>query len=162
AWPPAGAEAVGLDFVYDRLSEQGLGYGPSFQGLRAAWRRGEELFAEVALGGPEADEAERFGLHPALFDAAFHALLLTAGEAEPASANGSPPRVAVLGDGIELEVERYLDVDALVADLVADAEAPDVVLVRAGAAEPGDSSVETAAAAREECGRMLALLKAWL
>ena len=27
----------------------GLGYGPAFQGLRAAWRRGDEVFAEVAL-----------------------------------------------------------------------------------------------------------------
>ena len=28
-----------------------IGYGPAFQGLRAAWRVGEDLFAEVALDG---------------------------------------------------------------------------------------------------------------
>nr|WP_051766791.1 type I polyketide synthase [Saccharothrix syringae] len=74
-WPPAGAEALELDGLYDRLAEGGLDYGPSFRGLRAAWRRGDELFAEVAL--PDAADAERFGLHPAALDAALHALGLS-------------------------------------------------------------------------------------
>ena len=30
------------------LAARGFEYGPAFQGLHAAWRRGEELFAEVA------------------------------------------------------------------------------------------------------------------
>ncbi|HEX7302328.1 type I polyketide synthase [Lentzea sp.] len=69
-WPPAGAEAVGIDGFYDRLAESGYGYGPSFQGLRRVWRRGDEVFAEVAL--PEGTDPSRFTLHPALFDAALH------------------------------------------------------------------------------------------
>ncbi|WP_442480850.1 type I polyketide synthase [Streptomyces kutzneri] len=76
-WPPAGAEPVSLDGVYEDLAEGGLVYGPAFRGLRAAWRRGDEAFAEVALPASELAEAERFGLHPALFDAALHTIGLS-------------------------------------------------------------------------------------
>ncbi|MDT0265787.1 SDR family NAD(P)-dependent oxidoreductase [Streptomyces sp. DSM 44915] len=72
AWPPAGAEPVGLAGVYDRMADGGFGYGPVFQGLRAAWRRGDEVFAEVALD--EGVGVDGFGLHPALLDAALHAI----------------------------------------------------------------------------------------
>ncbi|MEK8170191.1 polyketide synthase dehydratase domain-containing protein [Streptomyces sp. M19] len=48
----------------------GYGFGPAFQGLRAAWRRGDELFAEVTLAEEYATDG--FGLHPALLDAALH------------------------------------------------------------------------------------------
>ncbi|WUL55949.1 type I polyketide synthase [Amycolatopsis sp. NBC_00348] len=71
-WPPAGAEPVDVAGLYDALYATGLGYGPVFQGLRAAWRRGGEVFAEVAL---DADvESSRFGAHPALLDAALHGI----------------------------------------------------------------------------------------
>ncbi|HEX8647080.1 MAG TPA: SDR family NAD(P)-dependent oxidoreductase, partial [Thermoleophilaceae bacterium] len=76
AWPPEGAEPVDADTLYDRLAEAGMGYGPAFQGLQAAWRRGDELFAEVALAEEQAGDAERFAIHPALFDAALHTLFL--------------------------------------------------------------------------------------
>ncbi|WP_330172172.1 SDR family NAD(P)-dependent oxidoreductase [Streptomyces sp. NBC_01498] len=72
AWPPAGAQPVPLDGLYDGLAAQGYDYGPAFQGLRALWRRGDETFAEVEL--PAGVEPDRFGLHPALFDAALHAV----------------------------------------------------------------------------------------
>ncbi|WP_438479029.1 type I polyketide synthase, partial [Streptomyces asiaticus] len=49
-WPPVGAVAVEVGGVYERLAGVGLEYGPVFQGVRAAWRRGDEVFAEVALG----------------------------------------------------------------------------------------------------------------
>ncbi|MYU12306.1 hypothetical protein GTZ78_16800, partial [Streptomyces sp. SID8361] len=52
-------------------AEAGLAYGPSFRGLRAAWRDGREVCAEVALTDPDADG---FTVHPALLDAALHAL----------------------------------------------------------------------------------------
>ena len=79
-WPPAGAAPLGLDRAYERLLDRGYRYGPTFQGLRAAWRRGAEVYAEVALP-PGADAAAAsFGLHPALFDAAMHADLLDDGE----------------------------------------------------------------------------------
>jgi NAD(P)-dependent dehydrogenase (short-subunit alcohol dehydrogenase family)/acyl carrier protein len=67
-WPPAGAEAVDLDGFYDDRAANGFDYGPTFQGLVAAWRAGEDVYAEVEV--PDADE---FGLHPALLDAALHA-----------------------------------------------------------------------------------------
>ncbi|HEX8075366.1 MAG TPA: SDR family NAD(P)-dependent oxidoreductase, partial [Thermoleophilaceae bacterium] len=77
-WPPAGAEPVDVHDVYDRLAEVGYDYGPSFTGLRAAWRRGDELFADVALDEEHAADAQRYGIHPALFDAALHAGALVA------------------------------------------------------------------------------------
>ncbi|MGW3233830.1 type I polyketide synthase, partial [Kitasatospora sp. NPDC001095] len=69
-WPPAGAEAVELDGFYGAMEGVGFGYGPVFQGLRSAWRRDGEVFAEVALPEAVAGEAAGFGLHPALLDAA--------------------------------------------------------------------------------------------
>ncbi|WP_175411178.1 type I polyketide synthase, partial [Streptomyces sp. TRM64462] len=77
AWPPAGAEPVDLaDFhaeFYAGRDAAGVGYGPVFQALRKVWRRGDEVFAEVALDEAESGAAERFGLHPALLDAALQA-----------------------------------------------------------------------------------------
>ncbi|MEU2733844.1 SDR family NAD(P)-dependent oxidoreductase, partial [Streptomyces griseoviridis] len=70
-WPPKDAAPVDLTDSYERLAEAGLRYGPVFQGLRAAWRRGDDVFAEVAL--PDGVDGTPFGLHPALFDAALHA-----------------------------------------------------------------------------------------
>ncbi|MCP2342712.1 type I polyketide synthase [Actinomadura rupiterrae] len=68
-WPPADAEPLDVTGLYERQAEQGYAYGPAFQNVRAAWRRGDEVFAEVALNG----EGDRFGLHPALLDASLHA-----------------------------------------------------------------------------------------
>ncbi|HWI95088.1 MAG TPA: SDR family NAD(P)-dependent oxidoreductase, partial [Solirubrobacterales bacterium] len=71
-WPPPGAEPLEVEFLYDRLAEAGFDYGPAFQGVRAAWRDGEEIYAEVSLDPERSAEAQRFGVHPALLDAAFH------------------------------------------------------------------------------------------
>ncbi|MET9596092.1 type I polyketide synthase [Streptomyces sp. NPDC006516] len=76
-WPPQDAEPVSVDGAYERLAEQGYGYGPVFQGLKAVWTRGEETFAEVTLPEEARADAARFGFHPALLDAALHAVLLT-------------------------------------------------------------------------------------
>jgi acyl transferase domain-containing protein/NAD(P)-dependent dehydrogenase (short-subunit alcohol dehydrogenase family)/acyl carrier protein len=73
AWPPAGAEPVEVEFLYDVLAEAGLEYGPMFQGVKTAWRRGAEVFAEVAFDEQHAGAEQSFGVHPALFDAALHA-----------------------------------------------------------------------------------------
>ncbi|MFG2224951.1 type I polyketide synthase [Streptomyces sp. NPDC048644] len=75
SWPPADAAEVALDGVYDRLAEQGHGYGPSFRALRRAWRRGDEIFAEVVLPDEQRADAGKYVLHPALLDAALHPLL---------------------------------------------------------------------------------------
>ncbi|HWO67411.1 MAG TPA: SDR family NAD(P)-dependent oxidoreductase, partial [Umezawaea sp.] len=72
AWPPVGATEVELEGVYDRLAEQGYGYGPAFRGLRRVWHCEDEVFAEVALAE---EERSGFTVHPALLDAATHALL---------------------------------------------------------------------------------------
>jgi len=71
-WPPADAEPVAVGALYARLAEAGYEYGPVFQGVRAAWRDGEHVYAEVALADEHAEAARRFGLHPALLDAALH------------------------------------------------------------------------------------------
>jgi acyl transferase domain-containing protein/acyl carrier protein len=76
-WPPDGSELVEIDDLYERLADLGLEYGPTFQGLTAAWRRGEQVFAEVSLDGEQAAQAGRFGVHPALLDAALHAAVLS-------------------------------------------------------------------------------------
>ncbi|WP_157195559.1 type I polyketide synthase, partial [Nocardia tenerifensis] len=73
-WPPADAEPVGVDDFYEGMSESGIVYGPAFRGLRAAWRRGDELFAMVRL---DHDTGE-FALHPALFDAALQVAAIDA------------------------------------------------------------------------------------
>ncbi|MEU7024035.1 type I polyketide synthase [Streptomyces sp. NPDC046203] len=75
-WPPAGATAVDMTDAYGRLRERGYGYGPAFQGMRAAWLRGDELFAEVELPEGVRAEAVKYGLHPALLDTAMHADVL--------------------------------------------------------------------------------------
>ncbi|SEB92775.1 Acyl transferase domain-containing protein [Streptomyces melanosporofaciens] len=74
AWPPADAAEVEVGDRYAELRDVGFAYGPAFQGLRRAWRRGGEVFAEVVLDEDTAEEAAAFGLHPALLDAALHAL----------------------------------------------------------------------------------------
>ncbi|MFJ9648954.1 type I polyketide synthase, partial [Streptomyces sp. NPDC101206] len=74
AWPPAGAEPVDVRGLYAELAQEGVSYGPLFQGLKAAWRRGNELFTEVALPEDGRRDAARFGLHPALLDAGLHAI----------------------------------------------------------------------------------------
>ncbi|MER5865505.1 type I polyketide synthase [Kitasatospora sp. NPDC002040] len=74
-WPPVGAVEVDLGGVYGRLAVGGYGYGAAFRGLSRVWRGGGELFAEVVLPEGVRGEAGRYVLHPALLDAALHALL---------------------------------------------------------------------------------------
>jgi candicidin polyketide synthase FscB len=71
-WPPRDAETVATDGFYDLLAERGYDYGPTFRGVRAAWRRGDDVFAEVQLPERAQSDAARFGMHPALLDAALH------------------------------------------------------------------------------------------
>nr|AJW65407.1 type I modular polyketide synthase [Nocardiopsis sp. CMB-M0232] len=78
-WPPADAHPIDVSGVYARLAGQELHYGPVFQGLRAAWRDGRELYAEVALSADQHAAAGAFLLHPALLDAALH-ILVAAGD----------------------------------------------------------------------------------
>ncbi|MEU0304619.1 type I polyketide synthase [Streptomyces sp. NPDC006175] len=71
-WPPRDAVPVPMGDFYAQLEAANYGYGPAFQGLTGVWRRGDDVFAEVHLPEEPAADARRFGLHPALFDAAMH------------------------------------------------------------------------------------------
>ncbi|MCD9594559.1 SDR family NAD(P)-dependent oxidoreductase [Streptomyces sp. 8ZJF_21] len=71
-WPPVGAVRVGMEGVYEGLAERGYVYGPVFRGLRDAWRRGDEVFVEVAVPAEARGDAARCAIHPALLDAALH------------------------------------------------------------------------------------------
>ncbi|WP_169332753.1 type I polyketide synthase, partial [Nocardia araoensis] len=95
-WPPAGAEPVAAEELYDRLAGRGLGYGVAFQGVTASWLRGRDAFAEVSLDESVGDQG-RFGIHPALLDAMAHA-------ATDLLADGSPDRtlLPVSFDGARL------------------------------------------------------------
>ncbi|PWI44703.1 hypothetical protein CK485_08115 [Streptomyces sp. ICBB 8177] len=78
SWPPQGAERINLDGVYERLAEAGYVYGPAFQGLVAAWRSGDDHYAEVRLPGSSRETAGGFFAHPALLDSVLHVLVLDA------------------------------------------------------------------------------------
>ncbi|MFE6407031.1 type I polyketide synthase [Streptomyces sp. NPDC057837] len=83
AWPPAGATALPADTLYDLIAGFGYQYGPAFQGVTAAWRRGDTLYAEVALPGDDSTDADHYGIHPALFDAALHPSVFARSEQNP-------------------------------------------------------------------------------
>ncbi|WP_369795993.1 SDR family NAD(P)-dependent oxidoreductase [Actinoplanes sp. N902-109] len=75
-WPPVGAVAAdpaALAALYADLSRIGYDYGPIFRGVRAVWTLDDAVYAELALPTGHRDQAARFGLHPALLDAALHA-----------------------------------------------------------------------------------------
>ncbi|WP_227979259.1 type I polyketide synthase [Nocardia spumae] len=88
AEPWADDEASPADALYDDLAARGLGYGPAFQGVRRLWRAGADVLAEVTLPAEIAADAPRFGLHPALLDAALHAAVDELGADLP---NGTVP-----------------------------------------------------------------------
>ncbi|MCF2527159.1 SDR family NAD(P)-dependent oxidoreductase [Yinghuangia soli] len=78
AWPPPGAVPVDTTGLYEELAALGYDYGPAFQGLRAAWRDGGTVYAEVALPAAADAAGTRPGahrMHPALLDAALHAVV---------------------------------------------------------------------------------------
>ncbi|MFE9680727.1 SDR family NAD(P)-dependent oxidoreductase [Streptomyces sp. NPDC006285] len=128
-WPPADAEPVDLDGFYGRLTDAGLSYGPAFQGLKAAWRRGDEVFAEA--GVPESVEAGAFGLHPAVFDAAVRAFALSGAAGNdtallPSSWRGVELHASGAGT-VRVQVTRLPDGDVTLA--IADATGEPVATV---------------------------------
>ena len=81
-WPPVGAQAVDVSDGYERLAGWGYEFGPAFRGLRALWRRGDEVFAEVAVPeGVDDVQVGGFGVPPMLLDAALQAGVLATGGA---------------------------------------------------------------------------------
>ena len=79
-WPPPGATEIEVTDAYSDIAARGYQYGPAFQGLKTIWRRGEEIFAEVAI--PEDLQSTGFGVHPVLLDSALHAVLVAADHEE--------------------------------------------------------------------------------
>ncbi|MEV0643523.1 polyketide synthase dehydratase domain-containing protein, partial [Streptomyces sp. NPDC050619] len=134
-WPPAGAERVEPGDLYEDLADAGLTYGPLFQGLRGVWRRGAEVFAEVAL--PAGTDAGGFGLHPALLDATLHAVAAAGGTGDPALPFAWEG-VSLLASGateVRARLVRRDDRDAVAVDL-ADAEGRPVAQVAALVVRP--------------------------
>ncbi|MHA4820318.1 type I polyketide synthase, partial [Streptomyces aculeolatus] len=86
-WPPAEATPLSLTSLYAHLDATGLTYGPAFRGLRAAWRDGGDILAEVTLPD-HADHTAPFAVHPALLDAALHAIGL--GDEQGDRGTGTP------------------------------------------------------------------------
>jgi polyketide synthase 12 len=82
AWPPVGAVPVDIGDGYEQLAERGYAYGPAFRGLTSMWRRGDEVFAEVALPEDAGVSVAGFGIHPAMLDAALHAVILASDSGE--------------------------------------------------------------------------------
>ncbi|MCX4768119.1 type I polyketide synthase, partial [Streptomyces sp. NBC_01275] len=76
-WSDAEQRALApVEGLYERLAEVGFGYGPAFRGLRSRGRIGADVLAEVGLPEELRTDVGRFGIHPALLDAALHACLL--------------------------------------------------------------------------------------
>ncbi|MEU5786046.1 type I polyketide synthase, partial [Micromonospora lupini] len=68
-----GSVEVDAGELYEILSDHGYQYGPVFQGLRSARRLDGQVSAEVELPGEE--PVDGFAVHPALLDAALHAVV---------------------------------------------------------------------------------------
>jgi acyl transferase domain-containing protein/acyl carrier protein len=89
-WPPEGAQTVEVDAFYEDARMRGLEYGPAFYGVRAMWRQGDELYAELSLPDRERVQAGEYSLHPALFDAGVQVIImgLISRDADPGGAGG--------------------------------------------------------------------------
>ncbi|UED83922.1 type I polyketide synthase [Streptomyces profundus] len=140
-WPPTGAEPLSTEGLYARAAALGLRYGPLFQGVKAAWRRGEELFVEVELAEELRGEADAYGIHPALLDAVLHAVGLgTEGEAEEARLPFSWHGVTLRGAGpSSLRARVHHHSTDSVALSAADATGRPVVTVEALRTRPVDA-----------------------
>ncbi|QDX31003.1 type I polyketide synthase [Dickeya poaceiphila] len=73
-WPPVNSEPLDLTRLHQRLYAAGYEYGSAFKGLSAAWRDGDDVYAEASL--PEALSTNGYLLHPALLDALLHTIAL--------------------------------------------------------------------------------------
>ncbi|MET8630991.1 SDR family NAD(P)-dependent oxidoreductase, partial [Kitasatospora sp. NPDC004669] len=110
AWPPTHAAPHPTADFYPRLAAHGYTYGPAFQGLHTAWTSETTTYADVALTDGTPDDG--FGIHPALLDAALHAIALTAADDDQAAGPllpynwGGVTLHAVDARSIRVEVER--------------------------------------------------------
>ncbi|WFE65050.1 type I polyketide synthase [Micromonospora sp. WMMD714] len=120
-WPPPGAVPIDLDGLYSGLADQGFAYGGTFQGLRSAWRVGEEILVEART----TTDPQGYGTHPALLDAVLHAAVFLEG--------GHRPRVPFLWSGLRFHAPsgavlrarvRHTGADTLSVDATDEAGTP--------------------------------------
>ena len=170
-WPPADAEPVEIDDLYERLADVGLDYGPAFQGLRAVWRSGTGIFAELELGDAERERADAFGIHPALLDSALHTIALGALESADASAPPVGPLLPFAWRDVRLHAAGAtalrvavslsgLDGDSPSASLVAGDKGGEIV-AEVGSLALRRISPEQLAAARGARGEELLFTLGW-
>ncbi|HEV7614610.1 MAG TPA: type I polyketide synthase, partial [Solirubrobacterales bacterium] len=157
-WPPAGAEPVETAGFYDRVAAIGFDYGPAFQGLERAWRRGDEVYAEVALAPAQAEEASGYGVHPALLDAALHPSALAGDLGDGVRLPFNFTGVALHGAGAGALRVRVSSVGERVAIEAADANGAPVLSVASFSSRAADPA-QLGAAAKGGAGALLAL--AW-
>jgi acyl transferase domain-containing protein/acyl carrier protein len=98
AWPPEGAREVDVDELYDALVSRGFEHGPAFQGLRAVWRQGDDLLAELEREGGDDPAEHVHHIDPALLDAA---LQLASAGATDGDATGT--RLPTDWSGVSIE-----------------------------------------------------------
>ncbi|HEY8810013.1 MAG TPA: SDR family NAD(P)-dependent oxidoreductase, partial [Solirubrobacterales bacterium] len=157
-WPPEGAEPISLGDVYEHFADAGLNYGPAFQGLTAAWRAGEEIYAEIVLPESRREEAGRFAIHPALLDAALHAAALTTAGQDQEQGVGLPfswGEVSLDAQGAaELRVRLGKEEDSICLDLH---DQGGMSLARVGALRTRPISAEQMAGARQKQDGLLAV-----
>ncbi|WP_342752611.1 type I polyketide synthase [Actinopolyspora alba] len=71
--PPPGATPLDVEELYASLDDDGHRYGPAFRTITRGWSTGDEVVVEASLPDELRDEAETFGTHPALLEAALAA-----------------------------------------------------------------------------------------
>ena len=141
-WPPTGAQPVSMDpdsFYAAAEANGGYVYGPSFRGLRRAWLHGDDVYAEVSLPAQVRDEAGRYGVHPALLDAALQGMLLAPSVAQGdgkgdgnVNGNGKTVRLPFSLTGVSLFAPGARDLRVRISPV-----GPDAVTITA-ADEAGD------------------------
>ncbi|MER5556438.1 SDR family NAD(P)-dependent oxidoreductase [Streptomyces sp. NPDC002793] len=137
AWPPTDVDEVDGAEIYRRMTEAGYGYGPVFRGLHRAWRRDDEVYAEVVLPEAALRDAAEFAVHPALFDAALHAMFLLGDGQDAVRLPFSWQDVDVHADGATaLRVRLTRTGDDAVSVLVADMAGAPVATARSLVVRP--------------------------
>jgi acyl transferase domain-containing protein len=96
------ADVVSGEDFYRSLAARGNDWGPCFRGLVQVWRGRQEAVAEVCLPAAMATERHRYRYHPALADAAGHALAATI----PLEASAGPLGGAFVGGALDRFVFR--------------------------------------------------------
>ncbi|WP_309231647.1 type I polyketide synthase [Nocardia sp. SYP-A9097] len=142
SWPPPDATPVPIDDLYDRFGESGYRYGPAFRAVRAAWRRGNEVFTEIRLPENADLDAASYGIHPALLDAALHGIRLgPVGGADPEPGTARVPfswnQVSLHAAGAtQLRIQLSFDPDGDVTIHASDFHGQPVASVAALAVRP--------------------------